>query len=105
MGSGRKVDQGAGDSGGTRTHAAVSADPVVGLSTGPGGAPLHADELPDGVVVADARGRVVLFNSLAAQLIGSSAESALGRDYRSVLPLVGPDGHDWWEASNPYGGA
>jgi len=105
VGSGRKVDQGAGDSGGTRTHAAVSADPVVGLSTGPGGAPLHADELPDGVVVADARGRVVLFNSLAAQLIGSSAESALGRDYRSVLPLVGPDGHDWWEASNPYGGA
>lgn len=72
---------------------------------GSGGTPLHPDDLPDGVVVADARGRVVLFNSHAAQLVGIPPESALGRDYRAVLPLLGQDGNDWWEASDPYHGA
>lgn len=73
-------------------------------SAGPGGPPLHADDLPDGVVVADARGRIVLFNTLAAQLTGVPAESAIGRDYRVALPLNGLDGNNWWESSDPYGG-
>ncbi|MCY9784712.1 ATP-binding protein [Nocardiopsis sp. EMB25] len=77
---------------------------VDGASGGPGGAPLHADDLPDGVVVADAGGRVVLFNAQASHLTGIPARSALGRDFREALALVGPDGHDWWEASDPYGG-
>ncbi|MDE3724316.1 ATP-binding protein [Nocardiopsis sp. N85] len=69
-----------------------------------GYAPLHVDDLPDGVVVADARGRVVLYNAQAVQLTGVEATAALGRDFRMVLPLVGADGNDWWEASDPYGG-
>ena len=73
-------------------------------SADPSGTSLGADDLPDGVVVADARGRIVLFNLQAAQLTGVPAESALGRDYRAVLSLTGLDGHDWWEASDPYGG-
>ncbi|GHC92099.1 PAS domain-containing sensor histidine kinase [Nocardiopsis terrae] len=76
-------------------------DSALGGAVGPS---LHADDLPDGVVVADARGRVVLFNVQAAQLIGVPAEAALGRDYRAALPLNGLDGNDWWESSDPYGG-
>ncbi|CAL9579758.1 Adaptive-response sensory-kinase SasA [Nocardiopsis dassonvillei] len=72
--------------------------------TVPGSSSLHVDDLPDGVVVADARGRVVLCNAQAAQLTGIPAAAALGRDFRAALPLVGADGNDWWEASDPYGG-
>ncbi|MEE2045911.1 PAS domain-containing protein, partial [Nocardiopsis tropica] len=125
MGSGRKADHPAEDSGGGAAHpsddpgqgadpasaeaaAARGASPrtgpapwneppsvalmdVAGASAGLAGAPLHADDLPDGVVVADAAGRVVLFNTQAAQLTGVPTDAALGRDYRAVLPLVGHD--------------
>ena len=83
MGSGRQVGQPAEDSGGA---AAPNLWDVDTASARPGEPPLHADDLPDGVVVADARGRVVLFNTMAAQLTGVPVESALGRDYRTALP-------------------
>ncbi len=89
---------------GRRQGSAPALWDVDTASAGPGEPALHADDLPDGVVVADARGRVVLFNSLAAQLTGVPAESALGRDYRAALPLNGLDGNNWWESSDPYGG-
>ncbi|HJE60922.1 MAG TPA: HAMP domain-containing histidine kinase [Nocardiopsis listeri] len=104
MGSGRQVDRPAEDSDGAAAQ--PTGEPVTSdldiVATG--GIPLHADDLPDGVVVADARGRVVLFNTQAAQLVGVPTTSALGRDFRTALPLRGLDGHDWWEASDPYGG-
>ncbi|MFD6096340.1 ATP-binding protein [Nocardiopsis flavescens] len=114
MGSGRQVDhpvEGGEDAhpsdsppddgtGGDRTPAPLwDVDDTV-----PGHSPLNADDLPDGVVVADARGRVVLYNAQAAQLTGTASTAALGRDFRAALPLVGADGNDWWEASDPYGG-
>ncbi|WP_444960650.1 sensor histidine kinase [Nocardiopsis sp. M1B1] len=134
MGSGRQVDHPAEDSGSGTAHSpddpGHGAGPVAdvpaenapgprtgdrvpaalwevdgGSPAGPGGTPLHADDLPDGVVVADSRGRVVLFNTQAAHVLGIPAESALDRDYRAVLPFVGIDGNDWWQASDPYGGA
>lgn len=104
MGSGRQVDRPAEDSDGAAaqpTDEPVTSDLDI-VATG--GIPLHADDLPDGIVVADARGRVVLFNTQAAQLVGVPITSALGRDFRTALPLRGLDGHDWWEASDPYGG-
>lgn len=104
VGSGRQVDRPAEDSDGAAAQPAdepVTSDLDI-VATG--GIPLHADDLPDGVVVADARGRVVLFNTQAAHLVGVPTTSALGRDYRTALPLRGLDGHDWWEASAPYGG-
>ncbi|MBE3002229.1 HAMP domain-containing histidine kinase [Nocardiopsis sp. HNM0947] len=104
MGSGRKADQPTGDSGGAHTHPAAGMVPGSDKAGVPDSG-LRADDLPDGLVVADARGRVILFNTLAVQLTGVPAETALGSDFRSALPFVGPDGHDWWEASNPYGGA
>ncbi|WP_446725084.1 ATP-binding protein [Nocardiopsis sp. N85] len=114
MGSGRQVDHPV-EGGGTAHPSDTPPDDGTGGDRNPaplwdvdgavsGYAPLHVDDLPDGVVVADARGRVVLYNAQAVQLTGVEATAALGRDFRMVLPLVGADGNDWWEASDPYGG-
>jgi PAS domain S-box-containing protein len=62
------------------------------------------DELPDGVVIADRDGRVVAFNPAAERLTGTSADAALGRSFREVLPLTDEQGRDWWECTDPYGG-
>ncbi len=45
------------------------------------------DELPDGVLVADGGGAVVSVNPAAQRLLGLTADAAVGRDYRAVLPL------------------
>lgn len=63
-----------------------------------------ATDLPDGLVVADARGRVVVCNRMAERLAGKPAADALGRDYREVLPLHDAQGRDWWKCTDPYGG-
>jgi signal transduction histidine kinase len=62
------------------------------------------DDLPDGVLVADETGVVVALNPAGAALLGRSADAALGRDYRDVLPLTDPAGRDWWRCTDPYGG-
>lgn len=62
------------------------------------------DELPDGVVVADAEGRVAALNPAAERLLGTTADTALGRDFREVLPLTDELGRDWWACTDPYGG-
>jgi PAS domain S-box-containing protein len=62
------------------------------------------DDLPDGVVVADADGRVVLVNPAAERLLARSADEAVGRDYRDVLALTDDEGRDWWECTRPYDG-
>ena len=62
------------------------------------------DDLPDGVVVADADGRVVVVNPAAARLLGTSVDAALGRDFREVLPFTDDQGRDWWACTDPYGG-
>ena len=60
--------------------------------------------LPDGVLVADDRGVVVLLNPPGRRLLGRSADAAVGRDYRDVLPLTDLAGRDWWRCTDPYGG-
>ena len=62
------------------------------------------DELPDGVLVADAEGRVELINPAAERILGRSRDEAVGRDFRDVLPLVDAQGRDWWACTNPYDG-
>jgi PAS domain S-box-containing protein len=62
------------------------------------------DELPDGVLVAGPDGRVVVLNPAAERLLGTTADAALGRDYRDVLPLTDSTGHDWWACTDPYEG-
>ena len=62
------------------------------------------DDLPDGVLVADHEGRVVVLNPAAQRLLGTTADAALGRDFREVLPLTDVQGRDWWRCTDPYGG-
>jgi hypothetical protein len=63
-----------------------------------------ADELPDGVVVADDAGRVVVFNRAAVRLTGIAAEEAIGKYVYDVLPFRDDDGRDWWMFADPYNG-
>jgi hypothetical protein len=62
------------------------------------------DELPDGLLVADDHGTVVVLNRAGARLLGTAVDEAIGRDYRDVLPLADPAGRDWWQCTVPYGG-
>ncbi|MFF7455712.1 ATP-binding protein [Kitasatospora sp. NPDC008115] len=68
------------------------------------GPELDPDDLPDGLVVADALGRVVRFNRAAARLTGVAAQDALGSGLEDVLPLEDLDGRRWWQLTDPYGG-
>ncbi|WP_131736760.1 sensor histidine kinase [Actinomadura roseirufa] len=63
-----------------------------------------ADDLPDGLLVADRDARVVLFNAAAVRMTGITAEAALGIDFRDVLPLHDAEGRDWWKCLAPYDG-
>ncbi|HEX4829828.1 MAG TPA: ATP-binding protein [Trebonia sp.] len=65
---------------------------------------IAADELPDGLVVADDAGRVVLFNRSAARLTGTAASDALGKFVFDVLPFRDADERDWWLFVDPYQG-
>jgi signal transduction histidine kinase len=81
---------------------------------GPGAAPvaaidaattrLLADELPDGLVVADDVGRVIVFNSAAVRLTSIAAEEAIGKFVFDVLPFRDDDSRDWWMFIDPYHG-
>jgi PAS domain-containing protein len=62
------------------------------------------DDHPDGLVVADARGVVVVFNAAAERITGTSAQAALGKDLGDALPLEGLDGRAWWPCARPYDG-
>jgi len=62
------------------------------------------DDLPDGVVVADADGRVCVVNRAAQRLLATTADIAVGRQLREVLPLTDEQGRDWWACSDPWGG-
>ena len=65
---------------------------------------LMADELPDGLVVADDVGRVVVFNRAAVRLTGIAADEAMGKYVYDVLPFRDDDGRDWWMFADPYHG-
>jgi signal transduction histidine kinase len=62
------------------------------------------DALPDGLVVADAEGIVVLVNAVARGQLAVGEDAGLGRPLREVLALQNQDGADWWTVNNPYDG-
>ena len=70
----------------------------------PMGSLIFADELPDGVVVADEAGRIIVFNRAAARLTGLDPGEVTGKFVFDVLPLRDADGHDWWVYADPYHG-
>jgi PAS domain S-box-containing protein len=70
----------------------------------PTGSLIFADELPDGVVVADEAGRIIVFNRAAARLTGLDPAEVTGKFVFDVLPLRDADGNDWWVYADPYHG-
>jgi PAS domain S-box-containing protein len=70
----------------------------------PIGSLVFADELPDGVVVADEVGRIIVFNRVAARLTGLDPAEVTGKFVFDVLPLCDDDGRDWWVYADPYHG-
>jgi PAS domain S-box-containing protein len=70
----------------------------------PIGSLVFADELPDGVVVADEVGRIIVFNRAAARLTGLDPAEVIGKFVFDVLPLRDADGRDWWVYADPYHG-
>ncbi|MBC3985491.1 PAS domain-containing protein [Streptomyces sp. AC536] len=64
----------------------------------------HPDDLPDGLVVADERGRVTCFNAAAARITATPAAEAIGHQLERVLPLEDLEGRRWWALTDPYGG-
>jgi len=70
----------------------------------PIGSLIFADELPDGVVVADEVGRIIVFNRVAARLTGLDPAEVTGKFVFDVLPLCDDDGRDWWLYADPYHG-
>jgi len=70
----------------------------------PIGSLIFADELPDGVVVADEAGRIVVFNRAAGRLTGLDPAEVVGKFVFDVLPLRDSDGRDWWVFADPYHG-
>ncbi len=69
-----------------------------------GGGLVSADELPDGLVIADHLGLVTVFNRAASRLTGIAPGSAFGRDVRQVLPLRDAEDRCWWTQTQPYHG-
>lgn len=65
---------------------------------------LGADDLPDGIVVADQCGQVVVFNRAAERLTGIAAAAAVGLPLAQALPLTDHEGRGWWQQSRPYDG-
>ena len=63
---------------------------------------LDLDALPDGVVVADARGRVTHVNATAARLLG--VPDAVGKHITDVVALADREGNDWFSTVAPYDG-
>ncbi len=96
---GRKAPGGTGRASGTRP--AGPAAPAKSLTDAQS---LMADELPDGLVVADEAGRVVVYNRAAVRLTGVAATDAIGKYVYDVLPFRDDDGRDWWMFVDPYNG-
>ena len=63
-----------------------------------------ADDVPDGLVVADQDGLVTVFNAAAARSTGLAPEAVIGHDVRTVLPLQDTTGRRWWQCTDPWTG-
>lgn len=66
--------------------------------------PSTLEALPDGVLVADAVGRVEALNAVGAKILRTRVDAVLGQNWRQVLPLEDTQGRDWWACTRPYDG-
>ncbi|MCL2543046.1 MAG: PAS domain-containing sensor histidine kinase [Nocardioidaceae bacterium] len=67
-------------------------------------APEAIDLLPDGAVIADAEGRVVLVNRAAASMLDVDTGAVVGEKLGDVLALTDHDGCRWADAIDLYAG-
>ena len=65
---------------------------------------IDLDELPDGIVVADADGRVTAVNATAAAMLGTTAADLVGVPLREAMSLDDLEGHRWFDCTAPYDG-
>ncbi|TWP33349.1 sensor histidine kinase [Leekyejoonella antrihumi] len=86
-------------------------DTPADLPFSPGGERLSAgsyvdlmEQLPEGIVFADAQHRLMLANSRAERLTGLPLRTMVGQDVRTALPLFDAAGSSWWEGNDPWGG-
>jgi PAS domain S-box-containing protein len=86
------------------SEAAVAEIGAPGPADDPASGLVCADDLPDGLIVADHAGRVTVFNRAASRLTGIAADTVLGGDIREVLPLRDADDRCWWAQTQPYDG-
>ncbi|WP_327120392.1 ATP-binding protein [Streptomyces sp. NBC_01341] len=97
---------------GTSGSRAAHTPPARALTDGAGEDPatggsalgIHPDDLPDGLVVADAAGRVICFNAAAARITATPAAAAIGLPLDRALPLEDLKGRRWWTLTDPYDG-
>jgi signal transduction histidine kinase len=101
---GRKAPGGTGRASGTRPAGAAALSKSLTDAQSLMTQSLMADELPDGLVVADDAGRVVVYNRSAVRLTGIAATDAIGKYVYDVLPFRDDDGRDWWMFVDPYNG-
>lgn len=57
--------------------------------------------IADGVIAVDNQGAIELINPAAQRIVGWGRQDALGLDYKSVLQLLGKDGHELNKANDP----
>src|SRR5665811_1136661 len=62
------------------------------------------DNLPDGVLIANADGIVERANTAVLRMAGVGPERLLGRHIRVVMPLDDLNGHTWVDCVRPYDG-
>lgn len=62
------------------------------------------DDLPDGLVIADADAVVTVVNPAAERLLGTTADDLVGKHVGESLGLRDEEGQDWWACVRPYDG-
>jgi PAS domain S-box-containing protein len=62
------------------------------------------DDLPDGLVIADADAIVTVVNPAAERLLGTTADELVGKHIGKSLGLRDEEGQDWWSCIRPYDG-
>jgi signal transduction histidine kinase len=66
--------------------------------------PLNPEDLPDGVLVADATGRVYIANQMAARLLGVARSELIGANLTDAMVLDDRRGNEWCDCVRPYDG-
>jgi PAS domain S-box-containing protein len=62
------------------------------------------DDLPDGLVIADADAIVRVVNPAAERLLGTTADELIGKHLGEGLGLRDEEGQEWWSCIRPYDG-